>query len=76
MARVRLAEGRPEYALGLYQKAVSENARREDIHREIMRLFTSLGRRSEAAAHYQKILQELNSKIAPETRAVYEEIMA
>jgi len=76
MAQVRLNENRPEYALGLYQKAVNENPRREDIHREIMRLFTSMGRRSEAAAHYQKILQELNSKIAPETRAVYEEIMA
>ncbi len=76
MAQVRLAEGRPEHALGLYQKAVNENVRREDIHREIMRLFTSLGRRSEAAAHYQKLLQELNQKVAPETRAVYEEIMA
>ena len=76
MAQVRLNEGRPEHALGLYQRAVNENVRREDIHREIMRLFTSLGRRSEAAAHYQKMLQELNQKIAPETRAVYEEIMA
>ncbi len=75
MAQVRLNEGRPEYALGLFQKAVGENARREDIHREIMRLFTSLGRRSEAAAHYQKMLQELSGKIAPETKAVYDEIM-
>ena len=76
MAQHRLSEGRPEYALTLYQRAVNENAHREDIHREIMRLFTSLGRRSEAAAHYQKMLQELNSKITPETRAVYEAIMA
>jgi len=76
MAQVRLNENRPEYALGLYQKAVNENVRREDIHREIMRLFTSLGRRSEAAAHYQKLLQELNHKVAPETKAVYDEIMA
>ncbi len=76
MAKFRLSEGRPEHALALYQRAVSENPRREDIHREIMRLFTSLGRRSEAAAHYQKMLQELNNEIAPETRAVYDEIMA
>ncbi len=76
MAHVRLAEGRPEYALALYLRAVNENAGREDLHREIMRLFTSLGRRSEAAAHYQKMLHDLNNKIAPETRAVYESIMA
>jgi DNA-binding SARP family transcriptional activator len=76
MALVRLGEGKPEYALGLYQRAVNENVRREDIHREIMRLFTSLGRRSEAAAHYQKLVQELDHKVAPETKAVYDEIMA
>lgn len=76
MAQHRLSEGRPEFALGLYQKAVNENATREDIHREIMRLFTSLGRRSEAAAHFQKMLVELNNVISAETRAVYDEIMS
>lgn len=76
MAQHRLAEGRPEQALMLYQRAVSENNKREDIHREIMKLFTSLGRRSEAAAHYQKMLHDLKEKITSETRAVYEEIMA
>lgn len=76
MAQVRLNENRPEYALGLYQRAVNENVRREDIHREIMRLFASLGRRSEAAAHYQKLVQELSGKITPETKTVYDEIMA
>ncbi len=76
MAQFRLSENRPEHALGLYQRAVSENVTREDIHREIMRLYTSLGRRSEAAAHYQKMLQELNNQVSDETRAVYEEIMA
>ncbi|HVU10928.1 MAG TPA: BTAD domain-containing putative transcriptional regulator [Phototrophicaceae bacterium] len=76
MAQHRLAEGRPEHALGLYQRAVNENMNREDIHREIMKLYTRLGRRSEAAAHYQRMTQELNNKLAPETRALYEEIMA
>lgn len=76
MAQYRLSEGRPELALGLYLRAVGENMRREDIHREIMRLYTSLGRRSEAAAHYQKLLQELGNQIESETRAVYDEIMA
>lgn len=76
MAQYRLSENRPEHALTLYLRAVGENPRREDIHREVMRLYTSLGRRSEAAAHYQKMRQELNNEIEPETLAVYEEIMA
>ncbi len=75
VARYRISEGRPEFALGLYQRAVGENIHREDIHREIMRLYKSLGRRSEAAAHYQKLLEELGSKISPETQALYQEIM-
>lgn len=75
MALHRLSENRPEQALTLYQKAVSENNKREDIHREIMKLFSSLGRRSEAAAHYQKLTHDLK-ELEQETRAVYEEIMA
>lgn len=75
MAQHRLSEGRPEQALALFQRAVSENNKREDLHRQIMRLFTSLGRRSEAAAHYQKMVQDLKDKVTSETRAVYEEIM-
>ncbi|MFN8451188.1 MAG: bacterial transcriptional activator domain-containing protein [Anaerolineae bacterium] len=76
MAQYRLSEGRPEHALGLYLRAVGENPRRQDIHREVMRLYTSLGRRSEAAAHFQKVQQELGKDIEPETRAVYDNIMA
>jgi DNA-binding SARP family transcriptional activator len=76
MAQYRLNEGRPEFALGLYQRAVNENITREDIHREIMLLFTSLGRRSEAAAHYQKLYEELKGRVSLETKALYEEIMA
>ncbi len=75
MAQYRLEQDRPELALGLYQRAVSENNSREDIHRSIMSLYTSLGRRSEAAAHYQKLLEERGSEITPETQALYQEIM-
>ncbi len=75
MAQFRLDQGRPELALGLYQRAVNENGTREDIHRAIMSLYTSLGRRSEAAAHYQKLLEDLGSQISPATQALYQEIM-
>jgi DNA-binding SARP family transcriptional activator len=79
MANVRLAEERPEHALGLIQRALTEDNRREDLHREIMRLYTRLGRRSEAAAHYQRFTDEMRKQgqeVASETRAVYEEIMS
>ncbi len=79
MARVRLAEDRPEHALGLFQKALSEDNSREDLHREIMQLFTKLGRRSEAAAHYQKLVEDLaKSQHQPQekTRTLYSEIMS
>ena len=79
IAHVRLAEDRPEHALGLLQRALGEDNRREDLHREIMQLFTHLGRRSEAAAHFQKLIEDMRKQgreIAPETRAVYEDIMS
>lgn len=79
MAHVRLAEGRQELALGLLQKALMEDITREDLHREVMRLFTSMGRRSEAAAHYQRLSEDLRKiklKVSDETEALYAEIMA
>jgi len=79
MALVRLAEDRPEHALGLFQRALAEDFTRENIHREVMKLYTRMGRRSEAAAHYQRLIEELKKagrEPAPETQQVYSEIMA
>ena len=79
MARVRLAEDRPEHALGLLQRALNEDNTRQDLHREVMQLYTQLGRRSEAAAHFQRLTDELaksGSKPESETQALYEEIIA
>ncbi len=79
MARVRLAEGRQEHALGLLLRAVSENDRYEPIHRQIMQLYADLGRRSEAAAHYQKLLEQLKQEgkePEPETQTLYAAIMS
>lgn len=78
MARARLAEERPEHALSLFQKALSEDNTREDIHREIMQLYTKMGRRSEAAAHYQRLVDDLsrnNAKPTVETEKLYKEMM-
>mgnify|MGYP005851705081 CR=1 FL=1 len=79
MARIRLAEGRQEHALGLLLRAVGENDRYEPIHRQIMQLYADLGRRSETAAHYQKLVDQLkqDGKVPePETQALYEAIMS
>ncbi len=74
MATVRLNEGRKEHALSLFQKAVAEDVGRQDLHREIMRLFANMGRRSEAAAHFQGLTDEI--ELEPETQTVYNEIMS
>lgn len=79
MARIRLSEGRQEHALGLLLRAVGENDRYEPIHRQIMQLYADLGRRSEAAAHYQKLLDQLKQEgKAPEaeTQTLYAAIMS
>ena len=79
MARIRLEEGRQENALGLLLRAVSENDRYEPIHRQIMQLYANLGRRSEAAAHYQKLVDKLKSdgkEPEPETQELYATIMS
>lgn len=79
MARVRLEEGRQEHALGLLLRAVSENDRFEPIHRQIMQLYADLGRRSEAAAHFQKLVEKLKAEgkeVEAETRDLYATIMS
>ncbi len=79
MAKLRLNDGRPEQALNLLLRASGEDQRRQDIHREVMRLYANLGRRSEAAGHYQKVLQILSDQgldIEPETKDLYKELMS
>lgn len=79
MAHVQLAEDRPEHALGLLQRALNEDSSREDIHREVMRLYARMGRRSEAAAHFQRLVDELDQagrSPEAETKALYDSIMS
>jgi DNA-binding SARP family transcriptional activator len=79
LAHIRTAQEQYEQALGLHLRAVSEYPNREDIHREIMLLYGKLGRRSEAAEHYQKLEQRLRETFgispAPETQAVYNQVI-
>lgn len=78
-ARLHAKAEEPEQALGLYLRAVSELPNREDLHRDIMQLYAALGRRSEAAAHYQQLEADLKATFnitpSPETRALYDDIV-
>jgi two-component SAPR family response regulator len=78
MAGVRKEEGRPETALQLLQKAVNEDPRRQDLHRQVMSLYAELGRRSETASHYQRLqesLQNYGLSMDQETVELYDELM-
>lgn len=77
LAHIRLAEGREEQALNLLLKAVSEDPRQEHIHRDIMQLYSNLGRRGEAAGHFKQLkemLAEEGREPEAATLELYEEI--
>jgi DNA-binding SARP family transcriptional activator len=79
IAKARLEEGREEQALALLLRAASENELYEGIHQEIMKLYTRLGRRSEAAGHFQKltdILKSAGREPSSATKKLYKEIMS
>jgi DNA-binding SARP family transcriptional activator len=77
MAHIRMAEGRREYALTLLQRGVSEDYSRQDVHREIMVLLNDLGRRSEAIAHYQRLVDSYrkeNLEVADDIHEFHQQI--
>jgi DNA-binding SARP family transcriptional activator len=79
MATIRLEEKRPEHALSLLLRAVNENPRRQDLHRRVMALYADLGRRSEAASHYQRLQEILHDSDLPlenDTKVLYKELMS
>jgi DNA-binding SARP family transcriptional activator len=79
MAHIRLGEERPEHALALFQRVLAEDISRVETHEQVMRLFTQMGRRSEAAAHFQRLTDEFKRAgvaVPGELTALYHEIVA
>ena len=79
LANNRIAAKRPEHALRLLIQATNEQIEFEPLHREIMKLYVSLGRRSEAASHFQMLVEQLkdrSQKPSEETRQLYQELMS
>lgn len=78
LAHIWIKRNRLEQALGLFQRALAEDQTQETVHHDIMRLYAQLGRRSEAAAHFQRLSEErrkLKQPLPQGTEAVYQEIM-
>jgi two-component SAPR family response regulator len=70
---------RPEQALAILQKGLVENLRMDDLSGEVMKLYTQLGRRNEAVAHYQRVVQDyqkVNRQPSMMLHTVYQEITA
>lgn len=79
MAEVRLEQQRPENALTLYQQALLADNTQDQLHRTVMNLFVSLGRRSEAAAHFQNLVEDLkrvDQEPSTELTTLYSDITA
>lgn len=77
MAQMWISKDRKELALKLYRQALDEDYYREDLHREIMKLYNELGRRSEAVAHFQnleQVFQDESKKLNMETVSIYQSI--
>ncbi|MCC6613573.1 MAG: bacterial transcriptional activator domain-containing protein [Anaerolineae bacterium] len=78
LAQIRLDADRPEHALGFLLRGAEEDPSREDLHRQIIRLYDNLGRRSEAAAYYQRLaatFKKSKTSLSDETQATFQEIM-
>lgn len=79
IAQTRIKEERPEHALVMYKRALLADNTRQDIHREVMRIYQSLGRRSEAVAQFmqvEEVAKSIGSPIEQETRSLYQAILS
>ena len=73
------ANGDHEQALGFYERLVEKDSYQESAHREILRCHALLGERSVALKSYHHLAEFLESELgvppAPETTALYEQIL-
>lgn len=79
IAEIWISKDRKEIALKVYRQALDEDFHRQDIHRDMMQLYSDLGRRSEAVAHFQqmeKTFAERDVVISDETTNVYNAIVS
>ncbi len=75
LARVLIAGGQPDSALAHLEPLVAERPLDEDAHRALLVALAATGRRSDAAAAFERLRDELADSLgvapAPETTAVF-----
>jgi DNA-binding SARP family transcriptional activator len=79
LARIHKAAKRHEAALGYFVRTLHQEPEREDIFREIMMLYKTMGYKDEALRQYRLLetrLQDLRVPPSKESRALFEEISA
>lgn len=78
LARFHKSANQSEYALGYFMRAIHENPLREDLHREVMSLYVSLGYPDEALRQYQELEEMLQDTLGvapgPETQTLLSEL--
>jgi two-component SAPR family response regulator len=79
MGRLCASDGDERRALGYLTRALKETPEREDIHRQVISLYASLGMKDDAIAHYHHLAAYLDSTlgVAPshDITSVYEMIV-
>lgn len=80
MGRIFLRRGDSERSLGFFSRSLREAPEREDIHREVMRLYLKQGMIQDAREQYRRLEEILHETVgiqpSRETREVYEMIEA
>src|SRR5690606_3210547 len=76
LGRIHQRRNEFEKALGYYVRSLKEAPEREDIHREVMRLYLQLGMVHDARLQYRSLEEILTSTVgispSKETRELYE----
>lgn len=79
LASAHIHADRKEQAVKMYERGLEEDYTRQDIHRNLMRLYADMGRRPDALQHYQKMEKTLKDQkvaVEPETAELQSEISA
>jgi predicted ATPase/DNA-binding SARP family transcriptional activator len=80
LAELHASVGNASAAIEALQRAVVDDPLHEEAHRRLMVLFAVAGRRQQALAQYQQLRQTLRREYEadpdPETRRVYQEVLA
>jgi two-component SAPR family response regulator len=80
LGRIHQRRNDYEKALGYYVRALKEAPEREDIHREVMRLYLQLGMIHDARLQFRTLEEILSSTVgispSKETRDLYEKVEA